>query len=260
MGSLNAPVSPRRAPSRRWIGQGRRALLLVAAAVCAIPVSAETASSKPSQWIGGGGLAVSVPVGAFADATDEGVGIASQAVFTPGGGIFGIRFQVGGVLYGSRNVGAPVPGTGGLIQQDLSVENWLVNAGVGPQIVARSGPVRPYAYALAGLGYFATSSVLHADHGDNGNDHSTDHWNDDYHSTTNFDDTTFAWSVGAGVLIPVSRSTALDLGVQYVGNGTVRYLAEGDLEPSRTGAPPIIIPRNTDANVIQVTIGFTFLR
>jgi hypothetical protein len=259
MGSLNAPVSPQRARSRCWIGQCARALLLAGAAVCATTAWAETASSKPSQWIGGGGLVVSVPVGDFADATDEGVGISSQAVFTPGGGIFGIRFQVGGVLYGSRNVGAPVPGTGGLIRQDLSVENWLVTAGVGPQIVARSGRVRPYAYALAGLGYFATSSVLHTDPADHGNDWN-DHWNDDYRSTTNFDDTTFAWSVGAGLMIPVSKSTALDFGVQYVANGTVRYLAEGDLEPSRTGALPIIVPRHTEANVIQVTIGFTFLR
>jgi hypothetical protein len=62
------------------------------------------------------------------------------------------------------------------------------------------------------------------------------------------------------VLIPVSRDMALDIGVQYVANGTVRYLAEGDLLPSPTGAPPRIVPRETEANLIQVTVGLTFGR
>ena len=77
-------------------------------------------------------------------------------------------------------------------------------------------------------------------------------------STTNYDDTTFAWSAGAGLLIPVSRSVAIDVGVQYVGNGTVRYLAEGDLLPSPGGAPPVIVPRKTEANLVTITLGVTF--
>ena len=136
--------------------------------------------------------------------------------------------------------GTPVPGTGGLITEDLTIENWLLNAGVGPQVMARSGPVRPYAYALAGLGYFATDTTL-------GNDY--------YPASigsTNYDDTTFAWCAGAGLLVSVSRSFAIDLGVQYVGNGTVRYLAEGDLLPSPGGAPPVIVPRKTEANLVFV--------
>ena len=75
--------------------------------------------------------------------------------------------------------------------------------------------------------------------------------------TTNYDDWTFAWSAGAGLLIPVSRSLAIDVGVQYVGNGTVRYLAEGDLLPSPGGAPPVIVPRQTAANLLTITVGVT---
>ena len=149
-----------------------------------------------------------------------------NVVFTPGGGPFGIRFQTGGVVYGSREIPVPVPGTGGLVTEDLSTDNWLLNVGLGPQVMARSGPVRPYAYALAGFGYFATDTSF-------GNGY--DYYGDP--STTNYDDWTFAWSAGAGLLIPVSRSLAIDVGVQYVGNGTVRYLAEGDLRPSPEGVP-----------------------
>ena len=113
--------------------------------------------------------------------------------------------------------------------------------------MARSGPVRPYAYALAGFGYFATDTSF-----GNGYDYYGDL------STTNYDDSTFAWSAGAGLLIPVSRSVAIDVGVQYVGNGTVRYLAEGDLRPSPGGAPPVIVPRQTEANLLTITVGITF--
>ena len=225
----------------------RASFFLAALAIAAKAASAQPAAPKPSEWMGGGGLLVGIPLGEFADATDEGLGVAGNVVFTPGGGSFGIRFQTGGVIYGSREIHAPVPGTGGLITEDLSTDNWLLSVGAGPQFMARFGPVRPYAYALAGFGYFATETSF-------GNGY--DYYGDS--STTNYDDWTFAWSAGAGLLIPVSRSLAIDVGVQYVGNGTVRYLAEGDLLPSPGGAPPVIIPRPTEANLLTITIGITF--
>jgi len=224
--------------------------LLAAAGIAAKAASAQPASPKPSEWLGGGGLLVGVPLGEFADATDEGFGVAGYVVFTPRGGPFGIRLQTGGLVYGSRKIARPVPGTGGLITQDLTTDNWLLNAGIGPQFMLRSGTIRPYAHALAGVGYFATETSL-------GNGYNYDYG---YNSTTNYDDTTFAWSAGAGLLIPVSRSLAIDVGVQYVGNGTVRYLAEGDLQPSPGGVPPVIVPRKTEANLVTITVGVTFGR
>jgi opacity protein-like surface antigen len=225
-----------------------RVLFLGAAAVLfASLASAQPGPRRPSEWLGGGGLLIGIPLGEFEDATDEGFGVAGHIVFTPGGGPFGIRVQTGGLIYGSRTIPVSVPGSGGLVTEDLTTDNWLLNAGIGPQVMFRSGTVRPYAYALAGFGYFATET-------------SFGHGYDDYGatSTTNYDDWTFAWSAGAGLLIPVSRSVAIDVGVQYVGNGTVRYLAEGDLLPSPGGAPPLIVPRQTEANLFTITIGVSF--
>jgi opacity protein-like surface antigen len=209
--------------------------------------SAQPAPPQRSEWLGGGGLLIGFPQGAFADATDTGFGMAGHAVFAPKGGPFGIRLQMGLLIYGSRTAHIPVPGTGGLITSDLTTDNWLLNAGAGPQLMVRSGPVRPYAYGLAGVGYFATDTTL-------GQASSTSF------NTTNYDDTTFAWSAGGGVLIPVSPTVQIDVGVHYVANGTVRYLAEGDLRPSPTGLPPVIVPRRTEANVVALTIGVSFGR
>jgi opacity protein-like surface antigen len=208
---------------------------------------AQAPPRRPSEWFGGGGLLVGVPLGDFADATDEGLGLVGNVVFTPGRGPFGIRLQTGALVYGSRKIHPPVPGTGGLVTQEVTTDNWLLNAGLGVQLTARSGSVRPYAYALAGLGYFATDTSL----GDGYDDH---YWDN---TTTNYDDTTFAWSAGAGLLFPLSRSLALDVGVQYVGNGTVSYLAEGDLQPSASGAPPVVVPRRTAANLVTITVGLS---
>jgi opacity protein-like surface antigen len=219
----------------------------VPVALAASTALAQPSPRKPSTWFGSGGLLVGIPLGDFADATDEGFGVVGDVVFTPGGGPFGVRFQTGGLVYGSRTITTSVPGTGGLVTQELRADNWLLNVGIGPQVMARSGPVRPYAYALAGVGYFATDTSL----GDG-----YDYYRDN--TTTNYDDTTFAWSAGAGLLFPVSRSLALDVCVQYVGNGTVRYLAEGDLGPSASGAPPVIVPRKTTANLVAITIGLSF--
>jgi opacity protein-like surface antigen len=219
-----------------------------AAALFASVAAAQPGPRRPSEWLGGGGLLIGIPLGEFDDATNEGFGVVGHAVFTPGGGPFGVRIQMGGLVYGSRKFTTPVPGTGGLITEDLTTDNWLLNAGIGPQVMLRAGNVRPYAYALAGVGYFATDTSLGS-----GYDHGST-------STTNYDDTTFAWSAGVGLLFPVSRSVAIDVGVQYVGNGTVRYLAEGDLQPSAGNAPPVIVPRRTEANVLTLTIGVTFGR
>ena len=102
-------------------------VLVLAAAPFAVDASAQAPARSPSEWLGGGGLLIGVPLGDFADATDEGFGVAGNVVFTPGGGPFGIRFQTGGLIYGSRDIPTTVPGTGGLITEDLSIDNWLLN-------------------------------------------------------------------------------------------------------------------------------------
>ena len=223
--------------------------LLAAAGIAAKTAAAQPAPAKPSEWLGGGGLLIGIPLGEFADATDEGFGVVGNVVFTPGGGPFGIRLQTGGLVYGSRTIPAcRCPGTWrarhrGPLDRQLAAER---RASAPSSSLARarcvptpthspaSGTSRPRPRSANGYDYY----------GDN--------------STTNYDDWTFAWSAGAGLLLPVSRSVAIDVGVQYVGNGTVRYLAEGDLLPSPGGAPPLIVPRQTEANLFTITVGITF--
>ena len=51
-------------------------------------------------------------------------------------------------------------------------------------------------------------------------------------STTNHSAFVGSWALGGGVYMPVSvgtRQVQLDLGVQYFGGGTARYLAPGSI-------------------------------
>jgi len=223
----------------------RHLLLALPVLLAAGTLAAEPQPNERSEWLGGAALLVGFPQGDFADAADTGFGISGHGVFTPKGRALGIRLQMDALIYGSRTTETVVPGTGGLITTDLTTDNWLFNFAAGPQIQARSGPVRPYAYALAGVGYFSTDTSLGDDYYD-------------VYTSTNYEDTTFAWSAGAGLLIPVSAAVLIDVGVHYIGNGSVRYLAEGDLRPSMGDRPPIIVPRETEANVLALTIGVSF--
>ncbi len=60
-------------------------LLVVVTASSAVAASAQAPARSPSEWLGGGGLLIGVPLGDFADATDEGFGVAGNVVFSTRG-------------------------------------------------------------------------------------------------------------------------------------------------------------------------------
>ncbi len=136
-------------------------------------------------------------------------------------GIFSIGGEAGFLGYGRETKRVPLSSTiGGRINVDLTTSNNIFWLGVGPQLTAPSGPVRPYANGTAGFAFFWTESSVQG------------RWDDEeFAKTTNYDDATFAWTGGAGVLIPIgaSQQGALDIGVRYHGNGNTQYLRRGDI-------------------------------
>ena len=223
-----------------------RVLVLAAAAAPTAVEPGPGPCRRPSEWLGGGGLLVGVPLGEFADATDEGFGVAGTSCSPPGvdrSASASRRAGPGLWQPDDRHAGAR---DGGLVTEDLTTDNWLLNAGLGPQVMLRSGTVRPYAYALAGVGYFGDRYVARRRLRYDG---------------YRYDELRrhHVRLVGGGwPADPVSRSVAIDLGVQYVGNGTVRYLAKAISSRRRVNAPPVIVPRKTEANLLTITVGVMF--
>ena len=196
------------------------------------------APPQASEWLGGGGLLIGIPLGDFADATDEGFGVVGHVVFTPGVGRSASASRRAASSTAAGDRARRCPGRAGSSPRTSRPTTGCSMPGSAPRSCsarARSAPTRTRSPASATSRPRRPSATATTTTGTT--------------STTNYDDTTFAWSAGAGLLFPVSRSVAIDVGVQYVGNGTVRYLAEGDLRPSPGGAPPVIVPRKTEANL-----------
>jgi len=136
-------------------------------------------------------------------------------------GIFSLGAELGYIGYGRETNRVPLSSTiGGRILVDVTTSNNIFWMGVGPQLTIPAGPIRPYVSGTAGFAVFWTeSSVEDSDS------------NEDFASTTNYHDATFAWTGGGGFLIPVGKSKqgAIDIGVRYHANDKTRYLRKGDI-------------------------------
>lgn len=233
------------------------ALLLPCAAALAQPggparVGPSTAAGEP-RAMAGLNLAIAQPIGDFADYVANGVGVAGHGLFRLGGaGAFALRLDGGFVNYGRERTTVPLSTTIGRVRVDVTTQNNIFWLGAGPQLMAPSGPVRPYLNGTAGFAYFATISGVE--------DRET---NERLIDDTNYDDLTFSYGGGAGVLIPVVRGgrtlVAIDLGARYHDNGrNVRYLREGgirDLPGGRIALDVIESRANLVTYHVGVSIG-----
>jgi len=198
----------------------------------------------------GGSFSYGVPVGDFHDYVKQGFGL--DGFFRWNGdpkGVVSLRVEGGFVQYGSETKRVPLSPTLGRILVDLTTSNNIVWLGVGPQVTIPLPGIRPYVNASAGFSYFFTESSVEGSN--NG---------DDFANTTNYDDGTFAWGGGGGLLIPFrtrSGEVALDLGVRYHGNGEVRYLRRGSIE-DLPGGQIRLSPIQSEANLLTYRVGVSF--
>jgi hypothetical protein len=225
--------------STRVLWQRALTTLLFASSTAAAQSTTDSARRLGPATVAGeprlqGGLSFSIgqPRGAFHRYVDDGFGIGAHALYRlDRQGAFALRVDGGFLNYGRETLRLPLsdrPG-GGRVQLDLTTTNNIAWLGVGPQVMAPRGAIRPYVNGTAGLSYFATTSSVSGRDG-----------LDAFAHDTNFDDTQFSWGGGAGVLVPVWRNARslvmLDLGGQYHDNGrNVRYLREGGIRDLPNG-------------------------
>jgi opacity protein-like surface antigen len=212
-------------------------------AMGSLAAAAHAAPGPEADWLWGGGFHLGLPTGDFDAAADEGYGAAGHFVALPHGRPFGLRGEVSALVYGSRECGANGGHHGGYQDGGLRTDTWFGNMLLGPELRARSGGVRPYVHALAGLGYFATTTEPNGCCGAG-------------YDTTQFDDTTFAWAVGGGVELAVGKSTSIDLGARYLANGTVDYFTEQSIG----AGGELLAPHRGEAHVVTFTVGIAFGR
>jgi hypothetical protein len=226
----------------------------------ALPARAdESSGGEHARFRFGGSLALAAPTGEFARHVDVAGGLSGVALYGRPHSPLALRADAGWLLYGTRTLRRAIPGTDGRVLEDVATtDNWIAQVAVGPQLMARSGRIRPYANAFAGASYFATSSELArprpslsfvAPPGAPVVVVSQD----PFRTTTHFDDAVASYGAGTGVLIGLGRGgTALDVGLRYVANGRVRFLAEGD--------PLDGTPRRSEGHLFEFRVGVLGLR
>jgi opacity protein-like surface antigen len=195
---------------------------------------------------GGGALVLGAPRGALGEQAAVAGGMAGHLLLATRSGALGLRLDGSWLLYGSETVRLPVAGTAGRIAREVTTDNWVAQLGVGPQIVLPLRGARPYLHGFAGLSYLSTESRLRDPSGFASR------------TSTNYDDTGFAYGGGGGVVIPLpDHGVSLDLGVRYVRTSSVRFLAEGDLAPDDSGRVRPA-PHRGPANVLEFRLGLVF--
>jgi hypothetical protein len=275
-GTVRPPADPAGGPARRSSGAGRdrrsrstsvgrrpgseeamRTVIVFTAIVFSsvIPGAARPAAAQhleaepaPTRWVLSGGVLIAQPVGEFADYVGVGAGAGVQALLRLDPlGIASLRADFGFVNYGNERRRVCFSATVGCrVLLDLTTSNNIMLFGFGPHLEAPMPYVRPFAHAGIGLSYFATTSSLRGSGS-----------SEDFASTTNFDDLTFAWLAGGGVNVPVGRGARpvnVQLAARYHANGRVEYVRRGDIEDHADGSITIR-PTRSRANLITWQIG-----
>jgi hypothetical protein len=200
-------------------------------------------------WEAGGHLLYAEPRGDFAAVIERGFGIQGYGVLKLDPlGIAGIRLDGGLINYGNEKSTVPLSNTVRRVLVEVNTSNNIAMVGIGPQLSAPSGPVRPYAYAAFGLGYFFTESSVK---GTNSTDEA-------FASSTNFDDTTPSVTFGGGLQIPVANIVAIDFGVEYRRHRQARYLTEGDIVEEPDGSVTLLV-NESDADLMVYRLGVAFI-
>jgi hypothetical protein len=227
-------------------------LLLTALALFAAPAGAQVLEPRyppPAVYVGAQPL-YALTVGEFSDHVTQGGGLDLYIVYplrprSP----LALRADGGFIIYGSETFPVCFSGTVGCrVLLDLTTTNSIAFLNAGPQLMVPSGRIRPYVNGAAGFAYFGTTSSVEGTGSDQ-----------QFASSTNFDDITFALSAGGGVQVAIGSGRTpilLDVAARYHGNGRVEYLREGDITDNDDGSITLT-PRRSEANLVSLQVGVT---
>jgi opacity protein-like surface antigen len=156
---------------------------------------------------------------------------------------WGVRLDASYLIYGSETVQRPLSPTIQRVWVDVTTRNQIVTLFIGPQFTFGSGTLQPYLNAGLGFSYFFTLSSVSG---------TSDF--EDFASSTNYDDFTFALASGGGLQVRLSRRVSLAFSAQYMHNGRVRYLREGSIHEASDGSI-WFSPIESETNLILYQLG-----
>lgn len=192
-----------------------------------------------------------IPTGAFGDRVSEGGAVHGFVrVRLDDHGVVGLRLQAGYFGYGDETTRTCLgAGPACRVEVNITTANAILSWGVGPDVSLPVGIFRVTGHALIGSSYFTTYSGARK----------AGFVPDFFALSEHLGDGGLAWSAGAGLALPVSRSAALELGVTYQGHGTRNYLVRGGITDQPDGSIEMDVQRSS-VNLVGVRLGVTFSR
>jgi hypothetical protein len=135
------------------------------------------------------------------------------------------------------------------VEVGITTANAILSWGLGPEVSLPVGIFRLTGHALIGSSYATTYSGAEK----------FGLVPDFFAITEHLGDGGFAWSAGAGVAMPISRSASIDLGVTYQAHGTRNYLVRGGITDQPTGLMVLDVQRSS-INMFGIRLGMTFTK
>jgi hypothetical protein len=195
---------------------------------------------------------VAQPLGDFGKNVSNGFGLDGMgSLGVDSRGIFSLRAQLGWIQYSRKTETFFVPTGVGLLELESETKSGVLTLGVGPQLMAPEGNVRPYVAGTIGLSRFSTSTAINVP-ASQSNSGSTEQLADETVSSDNL----LSLTGSAGIAFSVFGSSGVlaDLGVRYVHNGLARYVSSDGVQYNGTGEPTIT-PTTSEANFIVYRLG-----
>jgi hypothetical protein len=162
---------------------------------------------------------------------------------------FTIGFDLGYLVYGQIDERRPWVGFPGVYLK-LNRTNSLANLHLMMQISPFFGTVRPYVEGLFGGAYLFTTSTVKNENGD-----------EEIASSTNFDDFTWNYGGGAGILFKIAGSSEnveavyLDLKARYLFGTEAEYLTEDSLLYVKANGDPVFAAQKSKTDFFSFHIG-----
>jgi hypothetical protein len=167
-------------------------------------------------------------------------------------GMFSLRAELGYQQYSSKSEPFVVSTGFGLYELESETKSGVLTLGVGPQIMAPPGPIRPYAAATIGFARFATETAINIpeDRSNTGQKETLDQ------QTVSSDFIlSLAGTTGIAFEIPAfGRGLMLDLGARYHHNGRAKYVSSEGVQYNGTGRP-IVTPTESEASFVVYRLG-----
>jgi hypothetical protein len=167
-------------------------------------------------------------------------------------GIISLRAELGYQQYASKSEPFFASTGFGLVELESETKSGVLTMGIGPQLSAPAGPVRPYVAGTVGFARFATNTAINipADRSQSGSKETLDEQN----VSSDFI-LSLAASAGIAFQVPAfGRGLQIDVGARYHRNGKAQYVSSEGVVYNGTGTPTVTATES-EADFVVYRIG-----